>query len=217
MPRLTPRDLAMSIGFVVLTAAVTALALLGLQRWAIAGIAVLIGLSMLISYAQFVVRRDTYQRIRREGRSTRDAVRQVERLVATANDRGKAAHADVTKLRDELRKVAAASKEMTGALQSTDRVSAKVSDALRADLATLREQLTQSAGAQQALSAKVAEATLESSGSRAELRGVRVAQQLFSQTVVGVKAEVSEIASLLGRSATKDDVADLGRLEEIAS
>ncbi|GAA3906719.1 class I SAM-dependent methyltransferase [Microbacterium invictum] len=67
-------------------------------------------------------------------------------------------------------------------------------------------------GAGEAMRAAAKSESMRTAAMRAELRGVRVSQQLSSQTMTALRGVVDEIDSQLGDTATKDDVAELARL-----
>jgi len=101
MPRFTGRDLAELVIIAFLVVAVAALAIFGPTRWAIAGLGLLIGVSVIASRVQFAARRPAYQRLRRESRATREASKRIVHLASRIPVRVDALRAEIVAAREE--------------------------------------------------------------------------------------------------------------------
>lgn len=148
MSLLTRRDRAVLLALAGLVVAVLGFATFGLTGWAVATLAILVGISAMVSRAQFAARRVDFRNLNRSNRGSREALKRIEK-------------------RTELARLAALSAREASLADSSD-----ASEALRREISTLNREL---------------------SDVRSELRGVRVAQQLQSQTVVGMRGDFAVI------------------------
>lgn len=190
MPQLTIRDKAVLLLLLVLAAAVAALAAFGMSRWALAGLGVLGGVTAIVAYLQFAARRTTLQHLWREVRATNRAVDRVARLAAGAAARARvdqseirAVRAGVRGLRSEVRGVRAELRDAASSIDAASRVADSARDGVKELLVAAPTQ-------------------------RAELRGIRVAQLLFSQSIASTRKEIGLVAERLDRLARETSAHD---------
>lgn len=221
MPSLTRRDVAVLILFAALVAAVVVFSSLGLMRWALASIGVLVGAAAMLAVVQFVVRRSTFDVLRSANREARKSSVKISHLAAAGIQRTEALTARVDALaarEDALTTYADALTARTDALTVRDDALVARENALNADLRdAVRE--ARSVIADEAKSAADGTATIlvEMASLRAELRGVRVAQQLFTRSLAQAQNQLTSVALQLEPSGSSDGVGSTGTAPVVVS
>jgi len=165
MPKFTRRDLAILALLVVLAAIVAAAAVAGSTNWALGSLGVLVGVTAIAEHIRFSARRVSFKHLAQQSRANRDSLLQIKRLVETLTDPSMRATATASSSSDSGRHRAAGDSRIS---------EARATEILRREIEAI---------------------ALETSAIRAELRGVRVSQQLFSQTLTVTRNELMNSAS----------------------
>lgn len=169
MPRLSVRDLVTIAAFVGPAAIAALLTIAGRPDWAVVVVAILVALLGAVARIEFAARRDD---VREQKRNDREVLRLLERLRTGTS----ALRAQLDEVRKSQRGLASAVKEQRSTLEVV--LGALIDDAESGVSTTgqIRDDLT---------------------AVRSELRGMRVAQQLLSQTITSTKQTVGSTEAAL--------------------
>lgn len=200
MPRLTARDLATIAALVALAAVLVVLVVLGHSDWALIVLAGMVALLGVVSRVEFATRR---RDLRSQLKDARDARRTLDLISTTiATMRTEVIDMTVT----QRRVLPAVRKEMASLGTDVSGVATELVETR----AALRKRTVELAASVSALRAEVKDSsgisgdqTVERMAQdlaavRAEIRGMRVAQQLLSQTITSTKDDVVSSANAIG-------------------